>query len=181
MPTRLPRSGPPMVIETERTILRPFTEADAEDLFAYAQEPRVGPAAGWKPHGSIEDSREAIRTRLSFPEMFAVVYRETGHVVGSAGFINRNGVVSDELGFALHPAYWGRGLMPEVVGALLRHGFEDLEMEAVWCVHYTENMQCRRVREKCGFALVFQETLHKSQKTDFCILLRQDWEARQGG
>ena len=36
----------------------------------------------------------------------AVVYRETGHVIGSAGFINRKGIVSDELGFALHPAYW---------------------------------------------------------------------------
>lgn len=170
-----------MVIETERTVLRPFTEADAEDLFAYAQDPRVGAAAGWAPHGSIDDSREAIRTRLSFPEMYAIVYRETGHAVGSAGFINRNGIVSDELGFALHPAYWGRGLMPEVVTALVWRGFAELEMEAVWCVHYTDNIQCRRVLEKCGFAFVFQKMLHMSRKTDFCVLLRQEWEARQGG
>lgn len=170
-----------MMIETKRIILRPFTIEDAEDLFTFARDPRVGPAAGWEPHSSIEESREAIRTRLSFPEMFAVVLRETGHVVGSAGFINRNGAVSDELGFALHPSYWGRGLMPEAVTALVRHAFMELEMEAVWCVHYTENAQCRRVLEKCGFALVFQKMLHKSKKTDFCVLLRQDWEARHGG
>ena len=170
-----------MIIETERTILRPFTAGDAADVFAYAQDPRVGAAAGWEAHSSLADSREAIRTRLSFPEMYAVVYRETGHVIGSAGFINRKGIVSDELGFALHPAYWGRGIMPEVVQALLRRGFEQLEMAAVWCVHYTENAQCRRVREKCGFSLVFQEMLHQSKKTDFCVLLRQDWEARRGG
>ncbi len=51
-----------MQLETKRTILRPFTEADAPDLFAYAKDPRVGPIAGWKPHESVEESREIIRT-----------------------------------------------------------------------------------------------------------------------
>ena len=48
-----------MVIETERTVLRSFAEADAEDLFDYAQDSRVGPAAGWEPHRTIADSLEA--------------------------------------------------------------------------------------------------------------------------
>ena len=47
-----------MQLETKRTILRPFTEADAPDLFAYAKDPRVGPIAGWKPHESVEESLE---------------------------------------------------------------------------------------------------------------------------
>ena len=37
-----------MILETARTLLRPFTEGDAQDLYAYAQDPRVGLAAGWK-------------------------------------------------------------------------------------------------------------------------------------
>ena len=36
------------MLETERLILRPFTEEDAEDLFTYASDPRVGPPAGWQ-------------------------------------------------------------------------------------------------------------------------------------
>ena len=32
----------------------------AEALFSYARDPRVGPAAGWKPHESVEESREII-------------------------------------------------------------------------------------------------------------------------
>lgn len=172
-----------MVMETERTILRPFTEDDAADLFAYAHDPRVGPAAGWEAHQSIEDSREAIRSILSAPSEFAIVYRETCRIIGSAGFVMRNGVVSDELGFALHPAYWGRGIMPEVVIALLRYGFEDLGMDMVWGIHYAENVQCRRVLEKSGFSFAFQETLtdHISRETNFYVLLRQDWEARERG
>ena len=46
-----------MVLETRRTILRPFVEADAPDVFAFAGDPRVGPAAGWRPHGSVEELR----------------------------------------------------------------------------------------------------------------------------
>ena len=75
------------VLETKRTILRPFTQDDAADVYAYCQDPRVGPIAGWKPHESIEESREIIRTVFSEPDVFAVVDRETGRVIGSAGFV----------------------------------------------------------------------------------------------
>ena len=60
-----------MLLETERLILRPWEERDAEDLYPYASDPDVGPAAGWPAHRSVEESREAIRTVLSGPEDFA--------------------------------------------------------------------------------------------------------------
>ncbi len=44
------------MIETERLILRPWHEDDAESLFKYAKDPAIGPVAGWMPHGSVEDS-----------------------------------------------------------------------------------------------------------------------------
>ena len=75
------------VLETERTILRPFTLNDAADVYAYCKDPRVGPIAGWKPHESEEESREIIRTVFSAPDVFAVTDRETGRVIGSAGFV----------------------------------------------------------------------------------------------
>ena len=43
-------------IETERLILRKWTQNDAESLFAYAKNPNVGPIAGWPPHKNIEAS-----------------------------------------------------------------------------------------------------------------------------
>lgn len=184
-----------MVLETERTILRPFTIDDAADLYAYAQDPQVGLAAGWKPHQSIKDSRHAIQTVFSAPAVFAIVYRETGRVIGSAGYIGRTPTecpktsmsphmqdgVSDELGFALNPTYWGRGIMPEVVRELLRYGFERLGLHAVWSVHYAENDRCRRVLEKCGFTFVFQENLMDriARETKFYVLLWQDWRRRE--
>ena len=38
------------MLETERLILRKWTEEDAESLFEYAKAPEIGPAAGWPPH-----------------------------------------------------------------------------------------------------------------------------------
>ena len=51
-----------MTIETERILLRPWQESDAETLFQYASDPEVGPRAGWPPHKSVEESLEIIRT-----------------------------------------------------------------------------------------------------------------------
>ena len=42
-----------MRIETERLVLRPRREDDAQTLYKYASDPEVGPAAGWTPHTSV--------------------------------------------------------------------------------------------------------------------------------
>ena len=49
------------MIETDRLILRPWLDTDAEALFRYASDPDVGPRAGWPPHKDIEESRRVIR------------------------------------------------------------------------------------------------------------------------
>ena len=48
------------MIETERLLLRPVTEQDAEDIYEYSNSKNVGPNAGWKPHESIEETREIM-------------------------------------------------------------------------------------------------------------------------
>ena len=45
-----------MKLETDRLILRRWTEADAESLYEYAKDPAVGPIAGWPPHKNIAES-----------------------------------------------------------------------------------------------------------------------------
>ena len=66
-----------MTLETERLVLRPWEERDANDLFQYASHPEVGPNAGWPVHTSVENSREIIKSVLSAPETYAIVLKET--------------------------------------------------------------------------------------------------------
>ena len=48
------------MLETQRLILRKWTEEDAESLFEYAKDPEVGPITGWPPHKNVEESKNVI-------------------------------------------------------------------------------------------------------------------------
>ena len=170
-----------MTLETKRLILRPFTAADALDLYEFSSLPQVAEAAGWPAHRSIEDSRRIIATVFAAPDTYALVEKASGKVIGSAGFTGatRGGFgPSDEIGYALHPDWWGRGLMTEAVAALLERGFRQRGLEAVWASHYAENIASRRVIEKSGFSPVCRETIEDGtgvHDTWFYVLLRQQW------
>lgn len=145
-------------IETERLILRPWLESDAEALFKYASDPDIGPAAGWEPHTSVGNSLEIIRTVFAAPEVYAVVLKSTGEPVGCCGIMFSDGLHTAEMnkgeaeiGYWIGKPYWGQGLIPEAVRALLFRCFNDLGLDAVWCAYYDGNSKSKRVCEKCGF------------------------------
>ena len=145
------------ILETERLILRPWKEEDAKELYRYASHPDVGPIAGWPVHTSVENSLKIIREVLSAPETYAVVLKETGCPVGSAGLMigetSNIGLpkTEGEIGYWLGVPYWGQGLIPEAVRELLRHGFQDLKLSKIWCGYFDGNLKSKRVQEKCGF------------------------------
>ena len=143
-----------MTFETERLILRPWQEDDAEDLYVNARGPDIGPPAGWLPHTSVENSREIIRTVLSAPETYAVCLKADGKPVGSIS-LHRNDLAEQddeyELGYWIGKPFWGQGLIPEASREMLRHAFENLHMNRIWCAYYDGNEKSRRVQEKLGF------------------------------
>lgn len=146
-----------MTLETERLLLRPWEETDAEACYTYAKDPRVGPIAGWAAHTSVEHSREIIKTVLSAPETYAVVLKATGLPVGSIGLMpgkaSNIGLpdTEGEIGYWIGVPYWGQGLIPEAVRELMRHGFEAWNLEKIWCGYFDGNERSKRVQEKCGF------------------------------
>lgn len=146
-----------MRLETERLILRPWNEEDAGDLYAYAKDPQVGPIAGWPPHTSVENSREIIKDVLSAEGTYAVVLKEEQKAVGSIGLMTGSASNLDipeeegEIGYWIGVPFWGQGLIPEAVREMLRHGFEDLHLEKIWCGYFDGNTNSKRVQEKCGF------------------------------
>ena len=143
-----------MILETERLLLRPWREEDADDLYIYASDPDIGPPAGWPPHTSVENSLEIIRTDLSAHDTFAVCLKENGKAIGSIGF-HRNDLAEDddeyELGYWIGKPFWGQGLIPEASHEMLRYAFEDLKMNRIWCGYYDGNEKSRRVQGKLGF------------------------------
>ena len=146
-----------MIIETERLILRPWEGSDAESLYEYAKDPRIGPAAGWSVHTSVENSRQIIADVLSGPETYAVCLKTDNRAIGSVGLFPPKqahvemGENELEIGFWIAVPFWGNGYIPEAVRALQKHAFEELGSTAIWCGYYEGNEKSKRAQEKCGF------------------------------
>ena len=174
-----------MILETDRLILRPWKEADAEECFRYASDPAVGPMAGWPPHADREETQRVIRDVLSVPENYAVVWKETGLPVGSAGIALRGGLVrgekEGELGYWVGKPYWGRGIAPEASRVLLQHAFEDLGLERVWCGYFEGNRKSEKVQRKVGFRHVRTDEdvdvpqLGEKRRLHVSCMTREEW------
>ena len=149
-----------LVIETERLLLREFERHDLCDLYEYASVEGVGEMAGWKHHETIEKTQEILNNFIEENKTFAIVLKENNKVIGSLGIekygmehalTEFDGYLGRELGFVLGKNYWGKGLMPEAVSAVIRYLFDDLHFDFLLCGYYDFNKQSKRVQEKCGF------------------------------
>lgn len=177
---------PELLLTTARLLLRPWRAEDAAALYEAARDPRVGPAAGWPPHRSVAESAGIIRTVFSAPETYAVTLRGTDRPVGCVGLLFPAdshfaiGGSEAEVGYWLGRPWWGRGLIPEAVGELARHAFEELGLTALWASCFVDNAASRRVLEKCGFRYVRTDalpecpdgTLHRGE---IRLLTREAW------
>lgn len=149
----------PVKLESERLLLRAWTLDDAEAMFKYAKDERVGPLAGWMPHKSVEDSAQRLRDMWMRKDSFALVLKESGEVVGAieATVKNYRGVWVDEyweimsVGYWLGVPFWGLGLMTEALKTMTKYLFVSRDCWAVECSHAEGNDRSRRVLEKCGF------------------------------
>lgn len=175
----------PVCFETERLILRPWDVKDADDCYELAKDERVGPAAGWPAHRSLDESKDVIRNVLCVPETYAIVLKETSKVIGSISLHFHSDLADAddeaELGYWLGVPYWGKGLMTEAGRRIVQHGFEDLGLRQIWAGYYDGNERSRRVQEKLGF--IYQRTtegLEVKQMKEFRtghsnLLTRENW------
>ncbi|WP_124065693.1 GNAT family N-acetyltransferase [Clostridium sp. E02] len=150
------------VIETKRLILRGWKEEDIKDMFEYASVKGVGEMAGWKHHETIEETHKIISDFISEKNVFAIVCKENEKVIGSLGLhhsrLNDNEIYKNmkikEIGYVLSKDYWGKGLMPEAVKAVIAFCFEKHSLEALTIQHGSTNSQSEKVIKKCGFTLM---------------------------
>lgn len=144
-------------LTTPRLILRPWKESDLQDLYAYASVDGVGQMAGWLPHKNMEESKEILTRFIEGKRVFALEYQ--GKVIGSLGieqyhekdYPELDSLRGREIGYVLSKAYWGNGLMPEAVSAVIRWLFRQEQLDFIIVGHFDHNHRSRRVIEKCGF------------------------------
>ncbi len=164
--TRIFRDPP--VLDTPRLTLRRMLRRDSEDMFAYARDPAVSEFLLWQPHESEAYTRRYLnylqsRYRSGDFHDWAVVWRESGRMIGTCGFTQFNlEANSAEIGYVLARPYWGIGIAPEAARAVLRFGFRELRLHRIEAHYMIGNDRSRRVMEKIGmrFEGVRRDSLH---------------------
>lgn len=158
---------PDAPIETERLLLRPFRESDVEAFFKCCQNPNIGNNAGWKPHGSLEESQEILRSVfISQSGIWAIILKEDGRLIGSVGIIpdpKRENPQARMLGYWLDESHWGKGYMTEAVQSVLDYGFNTLQLSLITANCYPHNERSQQVLKRHGF--IYEGTLHQAELT----------------
>ena len=160
-------------METERILLRPWRESDAEALFKYASDPEVGPRAGWPPHKSVEESREIIRNIFSTEGMWAVEWKETQEPIGCVGYLpasHSNLDIEDdhaEVGYWIARPFWGRGICTEALRIVIDYCFAEKGFSVLWGDYFPDNPASGKVMEKCGFVDIGREVLCPNLEVGF--------------
>ena len=180
---------PTPTLTTERLLLRPFSDADAEaiwELQSDAEVLRYWDSPPWtdpaRASGFIATAhrlaQEGTGARL------AVELADGGTFLGWAGLSRWDPTHrSASITYCFHRRAWGRGFATEAAGALLAWAFETLDLNRVQGEADTRNAGSARVMEKLGFVL--EGTLREDCVVDGVVsdswvygLLRRDWSAR---
>jgi RimJ/RimL family protein N-acetyltransferase len=145
-------------IRTDRLLLRPFTERDIDDVWAYQRLPEVARHM-LRPAFDREGSSAFVRVVMAETAIraagdtitFAVVLPETDRVIGEVALTVRSLVHrGGELGYALHPGQQGQGLATEASEALLRLGFTDLGLHRISASCSARNTASARLMARLG-------------------------------
>lgn len=185
-------------LETDRLVLRRFTEDDEDNLVELDGDPAVMRYLnGGEPTGRAEIRGRVLPTFFDYYDRFegfgfwAAIERTTGRFLGWFCFRPRKPEPRDgevELGYRLRKSAWGNGYATEGSLALIHKGFTELGVERVFAETMAVNLGSRRVMEKCGLTLT--RTFHKPGLAPIdgsehgeveYVLTKTDWDARTIG
>ena len=151
-----------VIIETERLLLRTFTELDANLIYELNLDPDVTQYT----HDPVKDIIHAqeILERTILPQYalynhgrWAVHLKPTLEFMGWCGLKYRSELNEIDLGFRFKKGFWGKGFATEAAYASIKYGFEELNLQRIVGRAEIENIGSWKVLEKCGLAYIGDE------------------------
>ena len=145
---------PPETLETSRLLLRLPTMDDAEPIFQkYAQDPEVTKYIHWRPHESINITREFLRRCIqcwkdetAFP--WVITLKGDNTLLGMIEI--RLDKFRADFGYGIARQYWGHGYTTEAATIVIQWALEQESIYRMWAICDVENLASTRVMEKAG-------------------------------
>ena len=146
--------------ESERLLIRPTIEEDAELIYQLMNTPKFIEFVGDREINSIQDAEKYIQVKM-LPQLntlgyssYSIITKADGAKIGTCGLYNRDGVDGIDIGFGLLPQYEGLGYAYESAHRVLKAAFEEFEIEEIKAITSKENISSQRLLEKLGLEMI---------------------------
>lgn len=143
--------------ETERLILRPFTEEDAEAVFYnWASDDEVTKYLTWPTHSGVEVSCGYVsycmqQYSTSSCYQWGIELKSTHELIGNISVVSSiDELECMELGWVIGRKYWGNGYTPEAAAKVIDVLFDEVGANCVYAGHDVNNPKSGRVMQKIG-------------------------------
>ena len=173
-----------------RLRLRRLTMRDAADIYSYCRDPEVARHVLWDAQRSIGEARAYLRYmlrryRAHEPASWGIEYTATGQIIGTIGFmwIQKDNNAA-EVGYSLARGFWNRGIMTEALEAVIRYGFNGMNLNRIEAQHETTNPASGAVMRKCHMqkeGTLRGRLFNKGRYVDVDLyaILRRDYDHRR--
>lgn len=138
-----------LICETERLILRRYTESDLNDLYEYLSNPKVVEHEPYKPM-TLEEVRGNLEWRISTDEMIAVELKSNHKMIGNV-YLGKRDFDSLEIGFVFNESYWKQGYAKESCEKLVEESFKK-GVHRIYAECDPANKNSWSLLESLGFA-----------------------------
>lgn len=146
-------------IKCDKFILRVPRKLDAQSLSAHINNKNIYNVTSHIPYpysesdffewfGGVEKDHS-----MDYPNSVNFVIDVDGSAIGGIGLQRIQKKHKAELGYWLSEDYWGKGIMTRAVNAVVKFGFDELQLVRIFTHIYEENLGSKKVVEKCGFEL----------------------------
>jgi ribosomal-protein-alanine N-acetyltransferase len=172
------------MLETNRLILRRFTDDDVDAVFAMRSDAEIMRFIR-EPQKRRDETHNWLRLisgkwedeKIGF---CAVIEKKSGKVIGWCGLWLLQESNEIEVGYAIKKEFWGRGFAPEAAEAMLKYGFNELELEKIVAVAYPENQASQNVMKKLGMNYNYVGEFYGRDLVHYSIT-KTDWKIRTNG
>jgi ribosomal-protein-alanine N-acetyltransferase len=169
-------------LETERLILRRFTEADADAMFKnWSSDPEVSKFLTWQPHENKAVSESILHQWVSdynnlYSYNWAIVPKTLNEPIGSISVVRSNmETETATIGYCIGKAWWHKGFITEAFTAVIKFLFEEVGVNRIEACHDPRNPNSGAVMKKCG--LVYEGTNRQAGKNNMDGFCDEAWYA----
>jgi len=183
------RSFTNLELSSDRLLLRPLQQGDAEDLFQIFSNPQVMRYWSHPVWESIASAREQIeQDEVELAEgdhlRMGIIRKQDETLIGTCSLFSFD--VQNrrcEVGYALHPEFWHQGFMQEALCLLLNFAFDTLDLNRIEADIDPRNVASAKSLERLGFlreGFLRQRWIVGHEVSDSALygLLKQDWQIR---